>query len=88
MNGVKKRQQRLDFINERLQIEKQGKEYIKNIDAGIEAYYGATGVKLPPLLPKSHKSDFYQASDQQKDAELVFIVVGTTVAGVVSYKHL
>ena len=62
----KERQQRLDFINERLQKERHAEKTFKNVDAGMHEYYLATQHKLKPLRKYPVSSDYYHPSEKQK----------------------
>ena len=41
-----------------------------------------------PLAPDSQLSDFYHPSENQKNGELLFVVVGTGIATYALYKYL
>ena len=41
-----------------------------------------------PLLPEPELSDFYHPSENQKNGELLFAVVGTGIATYALYKYL
>ena len=78
----KKRQERIDLINERLMKEKQAEKRFDDLDVAMKQYYIVTGVQLPELPPEPKLSDFYKPSDDQHYRELVFITVGmTAIAG-------
>ena len=83
-----KRQQRLDFIKERLRREKHAEEYIHNLDQGMALYYEVTNQRLSPLPREPVLSDFYHPSETQKTAEIVFISGGLGVLGYVLYKYM
>lgn len=42
------------------------------------------GKKVPFLNPPSSLSDFYMPSDDPKDREIAFIVLGTVVMGLIA----
>ena len=44
--------------------------------------------KIKPLPPDPKLSDFYHPSENQKNGELSFVVVGTGIAKYVLYKYL
>ena len=77
------RLKRLDFINKRLRDKKEARDYIGNFDSAILEYYRIFGVKLKPLPP-----DFYNASDQQKPGELLFVIAGTAIRSYIIMKYL
>ena len=70
---------RLDFINKRLVDKKEARDYIGNLDYAMLEYYRVFGVKLKPLPPEPQLSDYYNASDQQKSGELLFVIAGTAL---------
>ena len=77
------RMERLDFINKRL----RDKDYIQNLDSAMLEYYRAFGVKLKPLPPDPQLSDYYNASDQQKSGELLFVIAGTAISSYIIMKY-
>ena len=62
----KERQQRLDFINERLQKERHAEKTFKDVDDAMQEYYLATQHKLKPLRKYPVSSDYYHPSEKQK----------------------
>ena len=72
---------RLDFINRRIREKQQGREYIQDLDAAMSEYARIFGRSLPPLPKEPELADYYQPSEQQKNAELVFITLGMSVLG-------
>ena len=84
----KERQQRLDFINERLQKERHAEKTFKNVDAGMHEYYLATQHKLKPLRKYPVSSDYYHPSEKQKNGEIAIILGGLAITGFVVYKYL
>ena len=84
----KERQQRLDFINERLQKERHAERTFKNVDAGMHKYYLATQHKLKPLRKYPVSSDYYHPSEKQKNGEIAIILGSLTLTGFVVYKYL
>ena len=84
----KERQQRLDFINERLQKERHAERTFKDVDAGMHEYYLATQHKLKPLRKYPVSSDYYHPSEKQKNGEIAFILGGLAITGFVVYKYL
>ena len=83
-----KRLKRLDFINKRLRDKKEAREYIQNLDSAMLEYYRVFGVKLKPLPPEPQLSDYYNASDQQKNGELLFVIAGTAISSYIIMKYL
>ena len=43
---------------------------------------------IKPLPPEPELSDFYHPSENQKNGELLFVVVGTGIATYALYKYL
>ena len=83
----KERQQRLDFINERLQKERHAERTFKDVDAGMHEYYLATQHKLKPLRKYPVSSDYYHPSEKQKNGEIAIILGGLAITGFVVYKY-
>ena len=84
----KERQQRLDFINERLQKEKHAEKTFKDVDEAMQAYYFATQHKLTPIRKYPELSDHYHPSEKQKNGEIIFILGGLGLLGYIMYKYL
>ena len=82
------RLKRLDFINKRLRDKKEARDYIGNLDSAMLEYCKVFGVKLKPLPPEPQLSDYYNASDQQKSGELLFVIAGTAISSYISMKYL
>ena len=78
----KARMKRLDFMNKRLREKNQAKVYINNIDEAMVEYYHVFAKQIKPLPPVPELSDFYHTSENKKNGELLFVVVGT---GIVTY---
>ena len=82
------RLKRLDFINKRLRDKKEARNYIGNLDSAMLEYYRVFGVQLKPLPPEPQLSDYYNASDQQKSGELLFVIAGTAISSYIIMKYL
>ena len=82
------RMERLDFINKRPRDKKEARDYIGNLDSAMLGYYRIFGVKLKPLPPEPQLSDYYNASDQQKSGELLFVMAGTAISSYSILKYL
>ena len=82
------RLKRLDFINKRLRDKEEERDYIGNLDSAILEYYRVFSVKLKPLPSEPQLSDYYNASDQQKSGELLFVIVGTAISFYIIMKYL
>ena len=82
------RMKRLDFINRRLREKNEAKAYINNVDEAMLEYYRVFAKQIKPLPPEPELSDFYHPSENQKNGELLFVVVGTGIATYALYKYL
>ena len=82
------RLKRLDFINKRLRDKKEAIDYIRNLDSAMLEYYRVFRVKLKPLPPEPQLSDYYNASDQQKSGELLFVIASTAISSYIIMKYL
>lgn len=82
----KRRIQRLDFINEQLKKERHAVQTFDDVDQAMKEYYYITGKELNELPPKPTLSDFYTPSEDQKDREIAFIVLGMTATGFIAWK--
>ena len=51
-------------------------------------YYHVFAKKIKPLPPEPELSGFYHPSENQKNGELLFVVVGTGIATYALYKYL
>ena len=82
------RTKRLDFINKRLREKNEARTYINNVDEAMLEYYRVFAKKIKPLPPEPELSDFYHPSENLKNVELSFAVVGTDIATYALYKYL
>ncbi|CAC5355457.1 unnamed protein product [Mytilus coruscus] len=73
--GIKRRIQRLDFINEQLQKEHHAEHTFEDVDQAMKQYYYITSKQLTPLSPKPKLSDFYTPSEDQKIEKLHLLLV-------------
>ena len=80
--------ERLDWINEELRRQAHAVQTFHDVDVAIREYAQVTGNKLDPLGPEPQLSDFYTPSDDQKDREIAFVVLGMAATGLVAYKLL
>ena len=85
---IKERQQRLDFINERLQKERHAEKTFKDVDEATQQYYFATQHKLSPLRKEPILSDYYHSSEKQKNGEIALILGNLAITGFMVYKYL
>ena len=81
-----KRTERLDWNNEELRHQQHAVQNFSDVSEAMHAYNRLTGETLDPLGPEPQLSDFYTPSSAQKDREIVFIVLGMAVTGLVAYK--
>ena len=79
---------RLDFMNKRLREKNEARTYINNVDEAMFEYYRVFAKKIKPLPPEPELSDFYHPSENQKNGELLFVLVGTGIATYDLHKYL
>ena len=84
----KDQMKRLDFINGRLREKNEAKVYINNVDEAMLEYYRVFAKKTKCLPPEPELLDFYHPSDNPKNGELLFVVVGTGIPTYALYKYL
>lgn len=87
----RRRTERLDWINEELRRQNHSVQTFHDVDAAIREYArvfpsGAHQHNLDPLGPEPQLSDFYTPSSDQKDREVVFVILGMAAAGLVAYQ--
>ena len=80
--------QRLDFINEEMQIEHHAVQTFDDVDKAMKQYYYITGKSLDPLPPEPKLNDFHTPPSNQQDREIVFIVLGMATTWFVVWKCL
>ena len=68
-----KRQQRIDFINKQLRLERASETKFTGLNDAMREYHEVFGHELPPLPREPVLSDYYTPSDEQHDRELVFV---------------
>ena len=81
----KARTECLDWINEELRRQGHAVQTFNDVDAAIREYALITGNQLDPLRVEPKLSDFYTPSDEQKDREIAFIILGMTATGLVAH---
>ena len=84
----KDRMKRLNFMNKRLREKNEARTYINNVDEAMFEYYRVFAKQIKPLPPEPELSDFYHPSEIQKNGELLFVVMGTSIATYALYKYL
>ena len=80
-----KRQQRVDFINNQLRLERKAETKFTELNDAMREYHEVFGHELPPLPREPVLSDFYILTDEQHDRELGFIVLSMIGIGGVLY---
>ena len=72
---AKKRQQRLDYINDEIAKEHKAEKCFTDLNSAMQQYFIVTGRQLEPLPPKPVLSDFYVPSEDHHNRELAFITI-------------
>ena len=81
-----KRQQRIDFINKKLMLERKAETKFTELNDAMREYYSVFGRHLDPLPPRPLLSDYYTPDDSQHDRELAFITLSMLgIGGAVWY---
>ena len=80
-----KRQQRIDFINNQLRLERKAETKFGELNNTIREYHEVFGHKLPPLPQEPVSSDFYTPTDEQHYRELGVIALSMIGIGGVLY---
>ena len=81
-----KRTQRLDFINEQMKKEHHALKEFDDVEDAMNEYYYVTNKQLPELEPEPKLSDFYTPSEDQKNREYLFIILGMGLTGFIAWK--
>ena len=72
---AKKRQERLDHINNQIIKESKAEKRFKDLNSAMQQYFLVTGRQLEPLPPKPVLSNFYVSSEDHHNQELAFITL-------------
>ena len=72
---AKKRQERLDYINNQIIKERKAEKWFTDLNSAMQQYFLVTGRQLEPLPPKPVLSDFYVPSEDHHNHELAFITI-------------
>ena len=81
-----KRQQRIDFINNQLRLERKAEVKFIELNDAMREYHEVFGQELPPLPQEPVLSDFYTPTDEQHYRELGFIALSMIgIRGVLYY---
>ena len=78
---AKKRQQRLDYINDEIAKEHKAEKRFSDLSSAMQKYFIVTGRLLEPLPPKPVLSDFYVPSEDHHNRELAFIFISMVGIG-------
>ena len=80
-----KHQQRIDFINNQLRLERKAETKFTELNEVMREYHEVFGHELPSLPRESVLSDFYTLTDDQHYRELGFIALSMIGIGRVLY---
>ena len=72
---AKKRQERLDYINNQIIKERKAEKRFSDLNTAMQQYFLVTGRQLEPLPPKPVLSDFYVPSEDHHNHELAFVTL-------------
>ena len=72
---TKKRQERLDYINNEIIKEYKAEKRFTDLNAAIQQYFLVTGRQLESLPRKPLFSDFYEPFEDHHNLELTFITL-------------
>ena len=79
-------QQRIDFINNQLRLERKAGTKFTELNNAMREYHEVFGHELPPLPQEPVLNDFYTLNDEQHYGELGFIVLSLIeIRGVLYY---
>ena len=78
-------QQRIDFINNQLRLERKAETKFTELNEAMREYHEVFGYELPPLPREPVLSDFYTPTDEQHYRELGFIALSMIGIGGVLY---
>ena len=78
-------QQRIDFINNLLRLERKAETKFTELNEAMREYCEVFGHELPPLPREPVLSDFYTPTDEQHYRELGFIALSMIGIGGVLY---
>ena len=78
---AKKRQERLDYINNEIMKERKSEKTFADLNSAMQQYFLVTGRQLEPLPPKPVLSDFYVPSEDHHNRELAFITLSMVGIG-------
>lgn len=81
----RKRTERLDWVNEELRRQGHALHTFQDVDAAVHEYNQVTSKNIT-LEHEPTLSDFYVPSDDQKDREITFVILGMGATALVAYK--
>ena len=81
MEWVRKRQERLDYINNQIIKQRKAEKRFMDLNSAMQQYFIVTGRRLEPLPPKPVLSDFYVPSEDYHKRELAFITLSMVGIG-------
>ena len=70
-----KKQQRIDFINNQLRLERKAETKFTELNDAMREYHQVFGHELPPLPREPVLSDYYTLTNEQHHRELGFIML-------------
>ena len=79
---AKKKQERLDFINNQIVKECKAEKRLMDLNSAMKQYFVVIGRQLEPLPTKPALSDFYVPSEDHHNRELAFITLSMIGIGV------
>ena len=82
---IHKYQQRIDFINNQLRLERKAETKFTELKEAMREYHEVFGHELPPLPREPVLSDYYTPTDEQLYRELGFIALSMIGIGRVLY---
>ena len=82
---VHTQQQRIDFINNQLRLERKAETKFTELNDAMREYHEVFDHELPPLPREPVLSDFYTLTDEQHYRELGFIALSMIGIGGVLY---
>ena len=78
-------QQRIDFINNQLRLEREAETKFTELNDAMREYHEVFGHELPPLPREPVLSDYYTPTDEQHYRELGLIALSMIGVGGVLY---
>ena len=82
----RKRTECLDWINGELRRQGHAVRIGRDVDWAMREYAQVTSQSLNPIGPEPILSDFYTPCPDQKDREIVFVILGMAATGLVAYR--